>query len=92
MTVRNAIERHAMQAQVNQLRTAVDSQFELLGSSPVMLDLRRQIAKVAPTRSRVLVTGESGTGKELMARAVHEGSERSEGPFVKVNCAAIPRS
>jgi len=56
-----------------------------------MLDLRRQIAKVAPTRSRVLVTGDSGTGKELIARAIHRNSSVSAGPFVKVNCAAIPQ-
>ncbi|MBL0221006.1 MAG: sigma-54-dependent Fis family transcriptional regulator [Myxococcales bacterium] len=53
-------------------------------------DLRRQIAKVAPTRSRVLITGESGTGKELIARAIHRNGSVSAGPFVKVNCAAIP--
>lgn len=90
VTVRNALERHAMQAQVNQLRSAVDSQFELLGASQVMADLRRQIAKVAPTKTRVLITGESGTGKELIARAVHRNSTVSRGDFVKVNCAAIP--
>ena len=55
-----------------------------------MARLRRQIAKVAPTRSRVLITGESGTGKELIARAIHRNSARRDGPFVKVNCAAIP--
>ncbi len=89
VTVRNAIERAALQHQVNCLRNAVDSQFELLGSSQVMADLRRQIAKVAPTKTRVLVTGESGTGKELIARAVHRNSNVAGGDFVKVNCAAI---
>lgn len=90
VAVRNALERHAMQAQVNQLRSAVDSQFELRGTSQVMADLRRQIAKMAPTKTRVLITGESGTGKELIARAVHRNSAVSAGDFVKVNCAAIP--
>ena len=52
--------------------------------------LRRQIAKVAPTKSRVLITGESGTGKELIARALHRNSPLADAPFVKVNCAAIP--
>ncbi len=90
VTVRNAVERAALQSQVSRLRDAVDSQFELLGTSQVMADLRRQIAKVAPTKTRVLVTGESGTGKELIARAVHRNSNVAHGDFVKVNCAAIP--
>ena len=90
VTVRNAAERRRMLAQVSSLRAAVDSRWELLGRSPVMGDLRRQIAKVAPTRSRVLVTGESGTGKELIARAIHRNSPVSDKAFVKVNCAAIP--
>jgi len=55
-----------------------------------MADLRRQISKVAPTKTRVLITGESGTGKELIARAVHRNSAVAAGAFVKVNCAAIP--
>src|SRR5688500_2281793 len=87
---RNALERRRMWREVHDLRRAVDARFELLGSTPVMQDLRRQIAKVAPTRSRVLVTGESGTGKELIARAIHRNSSVSAGTFVKVNCAAIP--
>jgi DNA-binding NtrC family response regulator len=61
-----------------------------MGNTPIMLELRRQIAKVAPTRSRILVTGQSGTGKELIARAIHRNSSVSGGAFVKVNCAAIP--
>jgi two-component system, NtrC family, nitrogen regulation response regulator NtrX len=90
VTVRNAAERRRMLAQVSSLRAAVDSRWELLGRSAVMGDLRRQIAKVAPTRSRVLITGESGTGKELIARAIHRNSPVSDKAFVKVNCAAIP--
>ncbi|WP_428263204.1 sigma-54-dependent transcriptional regulator [Haliangium sp.] len=90
VTARNAVERRRMAREVNQLRKAVDARYELLGTTPIMQELRRQIAKVAPTRSRVLVTGESGTGKELIARAIHRNSTVSSGPFVKVNCAAIP--
>ncbi|HSK05505.1 MAG TPA: sigma-54 dependent transcriptional regulator [Kofleriaceae bacterium] len=90
VTARNALERRRMWREVHDLRRAVDARFELLGGTPVMADLRRQIAKVAPTRSRVLITGESGTGKELIARAIHRNSVVSAGPFVKVNCAAIP--
>jgi two-component system nitrogen regulation response regulator NtrX len=90
VTVRNALERRRMWREMHQLRRAVDARWELLGQAQVMNDLRRQIAKVAPTRSRVLITGESGTGKELIARAIHRNSAVSAGAFVKVNCAAIP--
>ncbi len=90
VTVRNALERRRMWREMHQLRRAVDARWELLGHAQVMNDLRRQIAKVAPTRSRVLITGESGTGKELIARAIHRNSTVSAGAFVKVNCAAIP--
>jgi two-component system nitrogen regulation response regulator NtrX len=90
VTARNALERRKMWREVHDLRRAVDARWELLGSTATMQDLRRQIAKVAPTRSRVLVTGESGTGKELIARAIHRNSTVSAGAFVKVNCAAIP--
>jgi DNA-binding NtrC family response regulator len=90
VTARNAAERRRMLRQVSTLRAAVDSRFELVGESPVMQELRRQIAKVAPTRSRVLITGESGTGKELIARALHRNSPVADHDFVKVNCAAIP--
>ena len=90
VTVRNALERRKMSNELNDLRRSADARWELLGSTSVMNDLRRQIAKVAPTRSRVLITGESGTGKELIARAIHRNSSVAAGPFVKVNCAAIP--
>lgn len=62
----------------------------MLGRSRAMEELRAAIRLVAPTRSTVLISGESGTGKELVARAVHEGSSRRNGPFVKLNCAAVP--
>ncbi len=62
----------------------------LLGDSPAMVSLRARIAKVAPTKGRVLITGESGTGKELVAREIHEQSDSASRPFIKVNCAAIP--
>ncbi len=90
VTVRNALERRRMALEVSRLRQEVDSRYEMLGTSAVMLDVRRQISRVAPTKSRVLVTGESGTGKELIARAIHQNSPMADGNFVKVNCAAIP--
>jgi DNA-binding NtrC family response regulator len=87
LRVRNALERSAMTREVASLRAR---RWDLLGQAAVMQELARQIAKVAPTKGRVLITGESGTGKELIARAIHDASAVAAGPFVKVNCAAIP--
>src|SRR4029434_4472742 len=61
----------------------------LLGRSPVMIGLYKEIARVAPTRSTILIVGESGAGKELVARSIHQHSTRSTGPFVAVNCGAL---
>jgi len=90
LRVRNALERRAIGREVATLRAAAGQRNEMIGAAPVMAELLRQIAKVAPTKGRVLVTGESGTGKELIARAIHEASAYAKGNFVKVNCAAIP--
>jgi DNA-binding NtrC family response regulator len=65
--------------------------YEMIGRSAPMQKLFHELEKVAPTKASVLITGESGTGKELIARAIHRLSPRAGGPFVKVNCAAIPR-
>jgi DNA-binding NtrC family response regulator len=69
-----------------------DSGYELLGRSPSMENLRQLIRKVAPTQATVLIHGESGTGKELVARALYRQSPRSNAPFIKINCAAIPEN
>ncbi|HET6284770.1 MAG TPA: sigma-54 dependent transcriptional regulator [Polyangia bacterium] len=90
VALRNALERRAMEREVAGLRALAGERFEMVGRSAVMAALCAQIAKVAPTRTRVLITGESGTGKELIARAIHRESALREKPFVKVNCAAIP--
>jgi two-component system nitrogen regulation response regulator NtrX len=91
VSVSNALSRRQLQGRVQALE-ARDRRFsdEMLGESPAMVRLREEIAKVAPTNARVLVTGESGTGKELVAEELHRRSRRADGPFVKVNCAAIP--
>src|SRR6476620_750741 len=70
-------------------RSARYEQGGLLGRSPVMIDLYKEIARVAPTRSTVLIIGESGTGKELVARSIHQHSTRSTGSFVAINCGAL---
>ncbi|MEM1025810.1 MAG: sigma-54 dependent transcriptional regulator [Myxococcota bacterium] len=90
VTVRNAMERRALSARLRALEAAEGDEDPMLGRSPAMEKVRTQIAKVAGTGVRVLITGESGTGKELIARAIHRASKRANGPFVKVNCAAIP--
>lgn len=90
LSVQNCLEKVALHHQVRQLQSRLDGQYELLGDAPVMRQLLEEVRKVAPTTGRVLITGESGTGKELVARAVHKLSKRASGPFVKVNCAAIP--
>jgi transcriptional regulator with GAF, ATPase, and Fis domain len=79
-----------MAGEVAGLRALTEGRWEMVGKSPAMAALFSQIAKVAPTRTRVLITGESGTGKELIARAIHRESALADRPFVKVNCAAIP--
>jgi two-component system, NtrC family, nitrogen regulation response regulator NtrX len=90
VVLRNALERRAMAREVQGLRAMADERFEMVGRSAPMAAMYAQIAKVAPTRTRVLITGESGTGKELVARAIHRASALADKPFVKVNCAAIP--
>jgi DNA-binding NtrC family response regulator len=90
VTLRNALERRRMAAEVEGLRAAAMGQWEMVGKSAAMAALFAQITKVAPTRTRVLITGESGTGKELIARAIHRESTLRDRAFVKVNCAAIP--
>jgi len=91
VALRNALERRAMAREVEGLRAMAEERSEMVGRSPAMSALRAQIAKVAPTRTRVLVTGESGTGKELIAKAIHRASALAAKPYVKVNCAAIPK-
>ena len=89
VSVRNALRHYASEAELRLLRAR--ARHELIGESRPMTELQRQITRVGATRARVLIEGESGTGKELVARAIHEASERRGGPFIKVNCAAIPR-
>ena len=90
-----AIRHHNLQEEVRRLsnKPAPTDRFEeIIGSSPSMLRVFDQIRKIAPTSANVLITGESGTGKELVAQAIHRHSDRKDGPFVGINCAAIPEN
>jgi DNA-binding NtrC family response regulator len=89
-SIRNTLESNALRREVAHLRTELGQATEILGASPALTVLREQIQQVAATDARVLIRGESGSGKELVADAVHRHSRRREGPFVKLNCAAIP--
>jgi two-component system nitrogen regulation response regulator NtrX len=88
--VRNAIQQRRLQEENQLLRTELGHRYQVIGESVPMKALRQQIAVTAPTNGRVLIYGESGTGKELVAHALHAASLRTQGPFVEVNCAAIP--
>ena len=90
ITLRNALDKKNLSTENKVLRKAVKIQNQMIGESQPMLDVKDMIEKVAPTNARVLITGENGTGKELVARQLHELSTRSSGPFIEVNCAAIP--
>jgi len=90
LAVRNAVRQRRLEVENRALRAKVDRQQVMVGSSRAMVALREQIAMTAPTNGRVLISGENGTGKELVARQIHTLSLRRAGPFVEVNCAAIP--
>ncbi len=89
LTAQKAIERRSLLAKIASLADKSEAE-ELVGDSPPMRRLKEEIARVAPTDARVLITGENGTGKELVARALHHLSARSDSPLIEVNCAAIP--
>ena len=94
LVIQRAAERSRLQREVRQLRQQMEERgglFGMVGHSAAMRRVFEQIHLVAPTRSTVLITGESGTGKELVARALHQLSPRKDGPFVALNCAAIPK-
>jgi len=90
ITLRNAMDKSRLVTETKALKKKVSKQYDMIGESPAIAKIKEMIERVAPTDARVLITGESGTGKELVARWLHEKSNRSSGPFVEVNCAAIP--
>src|SRR5918993_922727 len=92
LVVRNALRQRDLETENRVLRAKVDRQqhHTMVGESPAMARMREQVSLAAPTNGRVLIFGENGTGKELVARTIHHTSRRKSGPFVEVNCAAIP--
>lgn len=90
ITIRNAMDRTSLVKETKVLKRKVSRVQEIIGESEAILKIKETIDKVAPTDARVLVTGENGSGKELVARWLHEKSNRSEAPIIEVNCAAIP--
>ncbi|WP_299212685.1 sigma-54 dependent transcriptional regulator [uncultured Dokdonia sp.] len=89
-TVRNALDRKNLVVENTLLKKKVSKKYEMIGNSDAISQIKEMIEKVAGTDARVLVTGPNGTGKELVAHWLHEKSERSNGPLIEVNCAAIP--
>lgn len=92
ITVRNALDRSVLVAETKQLKKKVDKSklTDIVGESAAIMEVKTMINKVATTDARVLITGGNGTGKELVARSIHQNSNRKSAPFVEVNCAAIP--
>ncbi len=90
LTVQNTLAFARLSREHARLKARSDAEFAMIGKSPSMKAIYDKVAKTAPSSGRVLITGENGTGKELVARAIHDHSKRADGPFIKLNCAAIP--
>ncbi|MBD3636289.1 MAG: sigma-54-dependent Fis family transcriptional regulator [Crocinitomicaceae bacterium] len=93
VTIKNAMERVELVEETKVLKTQIKKQAKdssIIGESQAIMEIKEMIAKVAPSDARVMITGPNGSGKELVARQLHELSNRKKGPFIEVNCAAIP--
>lgn len=90
ITIRNATDKTILIQETKTLKRKVSKAYDIVGESPAIVKVKEMIDRVAPTEARVLITGPNGTGKELVARWLHEKSNRAAMPFVEVNCAAIP--
>jgi two-component system nitrogen regulation response regulator NtrX len=90
VTVRNAVDTRRLKTENKTYRRDAEKRYQIVGDSPSLAAVRSAIQKAAPTNATALIWGESGVGKELVARAIHRESLRRDGPFVQVNCAAIP--
>lgn len=95
IVIQRALQLQSMKQEINSLHKALSESWQwghILTTSPRMMEICRDTAKIALSQASVLVSGESGTGKELIARAIHYNSSRAAGPFIKINCAALPES
>jgi len=91
LVVKHGLEEHRLREENETLKRSIERRCEIVGESKAISTLKQQIATAGPTNGWVLIHGESGTGKELVARAIHRISKRADGPFIEVNCAAIPQ-
>ncbi len=91
LAVKHGLEEYRLREENESLKRSIEKRYELVGESEKIKGLKQQISLAGPTNGWVLIHGESGTGKELVARAVHRASKRAAGPFIEVNCAAIPQ-
>ncbi|MBM3072965.1 acetoacetate metabolism transcriptional regulator AtoC [Lelliottia sp. RWM.1] len=95
LVIQRALQLQAMKQEIRNLHQALNTSWQwghILTNSPAMLDICKDTAKIALSQANVLISGESGTGKELIARAIHYNSRRASGPFININCAALPES
>lgn len=90
VTLRNATDKTTLITETKTLRRKISRAYAMVGQSKALQQIRDMVDRVAPTDARVLITGKNGTGKEVVARLIHDKSQRAEGPFIEVNCAAIP--
>ncbi len=90
ITIRNALDKRELVTETRVLKRKVSKTYDMIGESAAIIHIKEMIERVAPTDARIFITGPNGTGKELVARWLHELSNRSKGPFIEVNCAAIP--
>jgi two-component system, NtrC family, nitrogen regulation response regulator NtrX len=90
ITIRNAMDKAELVTETKVLKRKVSKTYDMIGESEAIRHIKDMIERVAPTDARIFITGPNGTGKELVARWLHELSNRSKGPFIEVNCAAIP--
>lgn len=90
ITLRNALDKTSLVAETKTLKKKIAHKYDMIGESESIRQVKEMIGKVAPTDARVLITGPNGSGKELVARWIHEKSNRANAPFIEVNCAAIP--
>ena len=90
ITIRNAMDKSTLVTETKILKKKVNKKYEIIGDSKAITEIIEMADRVAPTDARILITGANGSGKELVARRVHDNSNRASGPFIEVNCAAIP--